>query len=449
MNEAAILGMAPDPGTANRVSGFSEREAWWSLGRCGQVGWGATGPGTRPFQVVFEWSPASVPAYRCSCPAQKTPCAHVLGLMVLWCRRPSLVPVVDMPPNWVVNWQHHRQRQEARTAVPQKVLPASAAPDFTIQPKRLAQMTEGMALLELRLTDLLRQGLATLEDRAETYWSTLAARLVDAKLGGVARRLRALPAEMQRTDWPAAVLSELASIFLLARAFRHLEGLPEGLRTDLLILGGWSPRKEEVLRLAGTADRWLVVGQTFEKEDDHLMARRTWLFGAGGRFALVLDFSWRDAGFDREWPLGTVWRGLLHYYPSAYPLRAVAGEMVPERDAFTVPPGFTGMEAMWDAYAEALAKLPWIPAFPVCLEGVVPLYRTDGFYLVDRGGALLPVAVDERMGWTMVALGAGRPITVLGIWEGASLVVFLAVSGGRFRRLQPYRAPSMEAGEDR
>jgi hypothetical protein len=369
--------------------------------------------------------------------------------MLLLCRHPGVVPVVDPAPNWVSNWLLHRQRRAGRSVQPAEEAAAPASMGVpAVQPKRLEQMTAGMALLEVRLSDLLRQGLVTLEDRAEPFWQSLASRLVDAKLGAVARRLRALPEEMRRSDWPAAVLAEVASVFLLARAYRNLSEHPDGLRHDILTLGGWSPRKEDVLRLPGTTDRWMVAGQVYEKEDDNLLARRTWFVGAGGNFALLLDFSWRDAGFDREWPPGTVWRGTMHPYPSAYPLRMVAGELAPEQDPFEVSEGYLTADELLDAYAAALALLPWIPAFPVCMREMLPIYRAGEFFLVDGCGGLLPVQAETVRGWTLVALGAGRPLTVLGCWDGKAMTIFGVMVGGRFRYLPSHRLaqPTDEGG---
>ncbi|MBK9014443.1 MAG: hypothetical protein IPM82_10320 [Saprospiraceae bacterium] len=271
-------------------------------------------------------------------------------------------------------------------------------------------MSAGLAELESWLLDLFRQGLATLEGQADTYFNDLAARMVDAKLGTLARRIRQLPLLMAEANWHEKILAELGEIYLLLRAFQRLEQLPEPLQDDLLSQAGVNFKKEDILNLEAVSDHWLVAGQTEEAEDGNLLARRTWLIGeATGEVALLLDFSWGGQGFETTFRLGIVLRAEVVFYPSAHPQRGVLKKFEYSEAAFSLRNGFPALAAFADAYAGALSENPWLDRFPAFLEGVVPVFHQKKFVLVDAQRKQLPLDASDDLGWKLVALQLRQP----------------------------------------
>jgi hypothetical protein len=193
--------------------------------------------------------------------------------------------------------------------------------------------------------------------------------------------------------------------------------LPAEVREDVRGLLGWTRSQEELLASDGVRDRWAVLGQRVE-DDGRLRTQRTWLWGhASNRPALVLHFAHGGAPLDASLVVGTAIDAELVFYPGARPLRA----LVKERDA-PVPldgmPGGGPVGAVLEADAAALAANPWTEILPVVLGGGVPIARGDGWALRDAAGELLPLRPRYPNGWTLRALGGGRPIDVFGEWDG-------------------------------
>src|SRR5262249_49634946 len=142
------------------------------------------------------------------------------------------------------------------------------------------------------LRDIVRQGLAGAQSQPHTYWEAMAARMVDAQAPGLARMVRELagvPASGQ--GWQARLLERLARLVLLIEGYRRIDSLPPEEQDDLRAAIGWAQNQDALLAAAGVRDRWLVLGQHVE-EEDNLRVSRTWLWGeACARPALVLAFA--------------------------------------------------------------------------------------------------------------------------------------------------------------
>ncbi len=432
-----ILTLAPDAGTAQRAKSVAHAQRWHSLEGNGRAIWGTLGDPADPYRTAVDFEGMG---FRCTCPVRRLPCKHGIGLLLLFSKNNDAFQLAE-PPDWVADWLKKRSERSATTPVEQPARSPEA--DLALaekrkqnREKRILQMSAGLAELESWLLDLFRQGLATLEGQADTYFNDLAARMVDAKLGTLARRIRQLPLLMNSANWHEKILAELGEIYLLLRAFQRLEQLPEPLQDDLLSLAGVNFKKEDILSLEAVSDQWLVAGQTEEAEDGNLLARRTWLIGeAAGRTALLLDFSWGGQSFETAFRLGTVLRAEVVFYPSAHPQRAVLKKFEYSEAAFSLRNGFPELAAFADAYAGALAENPWLGRFPAFLEGVVPVFHQKKFVLVDSQRKQLPLDASDDLGWKLVALSCGKPIGVFGTWDGEVFSPLSVVVDGQFRGL--------------
>jgi hypothetical protein len=444
-----ILTLAPDPGTAQRAKGVAFAQRWLTLEGNGRAIWGTLGNPADPYQTQVDFQG---PAFRCSCPVRRQPCKHGIGLLLLFSKNNDAFKVADELPDWVANWLANRDKKAAKPA--EKAPARSSEAELALaekrrqnKEKRLYQMAEGLAELESWLTDLFRQGLATLEGQASSYWNEIATRMVDAKLGTLARRLRQIPLLMQqstppfrgpggRADWHEQVLAELGDIYLLVKGFQNIEHLPEGLQDDLLGMAGVNFKKEDILALDGLADNWLVAGQTEVAEEGNLFARRIWLLGeTSQRACLLLEFAWGANPYDTNWRLGSVLRGEVAFYPSAYPHRVLFKQVETAQGPFALQGAYPDFTAFALAYSQALAANPWLSLFPAFLENVLPVFQQEKFALVDKVRNLLPLATDEDLGWKIMAFSAGRPISIFGQWDGKALLPLSAVINGEFRLL--------------
>jgi hypothetical protein len=439
LTEEKILSLSPDTGTAQRARQVAHFRRWHVLEGDGRAIWGEYGNPANPFYVKADLLHL---AAGCTCPVRRKPCKHGIGLLLVFLKSNGVFQVAE-PPAHVANWIKKRDELLNKKKVPEPSRSkeeklALAEVRRQNREKRLFQMAGGLAELESWLTDLFRQGLASLEGQGHDYFQELAARMVDAKLGTLARRIRQLPSLMGQDQWHEKMLAELGDIYLLLKGFQNLQHLPEGLQDDLPGLAGVNLKKEDVLAGGNSLkDCWLVAGQIETQEEGNLTARRTWLIGEKSRrCCLLLDFSWSGNGFESSYLPGSVLTGEVAFYPSAYPQRVLFKNFEPSNGPVQIRCGFASFAAFAKAWAAALSANPWLSPFPAFLENVVPVFQNNAFALVDSERKQLPLLADPASGWKMVALSGGHPTGVFGQWERGAFRPLSTVVEGQFRRLE-------------
>ena len=151
-------------------------------------------------------------------------------------------------------------------------------------------------------------------------------------------------------------------------------------------------RADDVLATPGVADTWAVVASRVVVEG-RLTSQRTWLHGrSSGRWALLLAFATGSARASSPAHPGTEVEATVHFYPGRGQLRVA----LPDGDLRAAPltdwdpPVLTARRAR-EAWRDAVARDPWIEAFPAVVRG--RLSRTDarGCALTDETG-MIPLA---------------------------------------------------------
>ncbi|WLQ35805.1 SWIM zinc finger family protein [Streptomyces castrisilvae] len=410
-----VLALAPDDASRKAGNKLGASASWSDTGLDGTGAvWGlCKGSGSKPYRTVVD---TTGPAYRCSCPSRKFPCKHALGLLLLRAADGTAVPA-GSPPDWAEEWlAGRRDRAEA------KARPAAGGDgpaDPVAARKRAERRAEriggGARELEQRLTDLLRGGLASVEQAGYGLWEETAARMVDAQAPGLAGRVRELGSvAASGPGWPVRLLEECALLHLLDTAWLGLDRLPQPLAATVRTRVGLpAPAEGPPVR-----DRWLVLAQ-YDTPEGKIVTRRIWLYGGeSGRTALLLSFGAAGRSPGHALPVGVTIDAELTPHPGSGRLRAELGERfgVPE-PAGTPPPGVPVGEAI-TAYGRALGDDPWLESWPVTLRDVIPVPGVDGWQLVDaQGREALPVtaaALSRPALWKLVAVSGGGPLTVFG-----------------------------------
>jgi SWIM zinc finger len=414
-----VLALAPDAASRKAGGKLSGAAPWSGAGTAapadgrGTLVWGlCQGSGSKPYQTVVD---ITAPAYKCTCPSRKFPCKHAIGLLLLWSSGGGAVGTAE-PPGWVQEWTTSRQaRAEQRAAAP---APANEAAARRRAERRALRVAEGATELEQRLADQLRSGLAAAGQTGYRAWDEVAARMVDAQAPGLAGRVRELASIPSSGDgWPSRLLEEYGLLHLLGRGYLNRERLPEPLAATVRSRVGFTHEAAELLRGPTVTDLWHVLGQE-DSTDDRLTTRKVWLRGVRtGRSALVLSFGAAGRAPELMLPTGLAVEADLAYHPAARPLRAVLGERRGEPVPTPAPSGAT-VGAALDHYGEALRDDPWLDAWPVVLEGVVPIPGPGGWQLADGDGREA-VPVDPRSAgrpglWRLAAVSGGGPVTVFG-----------------------------------
>jgi hypothetical protein len=427
-----ILSLAPDAPTARRGQDLGTIRKWRNLEGNENALWGeCKSSGVNFYKTQID---LKGPAFKCNCPSRKFPCKHAIGLLFLYVSNSEAFRITGKMPPELSEWLENRKNKSSTPdSKPnnENVEKAKAAAAKKRQ-KRLERMASGFEDLEIWLGDLIRQGLATTEGQAYSFWQDFSARMVDAQIGGVGRKIKSIPLlHGSNTKWPERMLAEFAQMYLLAKGFKNLEKLPDQLQTELLSIAGINIRKDDLLLLKGIIDEWKVVG-IIEGIDDNLNFRRTWIYGKKSRkTTLILDFSFGDAGYETQWATGQCFQAEIVYYPSSFPLRAMVKKQFGNVDFIGQLIGFKTLEAFFIKYAQAIAANPWMLDFPCLLEGVTPFINNGELTLIDKKKKKIPVLNKGNKGWKMLALSGGHPITVFGEWSGELFVPLSVVSEDR------------------
>lgn len=405
-----LLRLAPDAKTleAGRRLFYSRR--WQLVGGDGQWLWGAFpyGNSGKASETAVELTTGR---YVCNCRGRTRPCAHGLALVLMLKNAQDRI-TVGQPPSWLRSVQFRTERKEKLPAVQN----SSAASQR--QQARLELMSDGVEELEIRLIDIARRGIAdTLAQGPDPFLRT-AARLVDAKLPGPAGRLRRLAA-LGPEGTEAEIARILGDLYLFIRAWKHRQELPSDHQEELLQYAGMTTRKEDILGRPGLEDHWLVMGVS-EGTDDKLRFRRVWLRGeTSRRFALILDYAFREQAYERTWPLAASFQGQIHYYPGSYPQRGLFPEPIPGGRPYDGLKGYDSFVALRENYRKALAVNPWLLSYPVYLQAVRPIKHNGLPVLVDDSGDFLPLSDTESSTYyTLLAVSGGGPLKLFGEFDG-------------------------------
>lgn len=420
-----IRSIAPDENTWERARRLAHPPVWRNQSGNEAMVWGeCKGSGGSFYQTAIDWNG---PAYRCSCPVKRMPCKHILALMLLLHNYSDHFRVTHDLPDWAEQWRAARLKRQAKPASPEQEADRSAQREKK-RDQRLDVMAAGIEALDKWLRDMVRQGIAEAENRPASFWEQTAARMTDAKLGSIARRLRMLAFPAAGQSRHLQLLNELGDLFLLVEAFRKLDHLPEGMQQDVLTACGIAQRKSDLDGQPGISDRWVVMGQE-EGEEEQLRFRKVWLWGlATRRFALLLDFAWGDTGFEGYWPTGAVFAGEMCYFPSQYPQRAVARAMSDADISDHNLLAYNTLLELANEYARALALQPWLPQMPALLDAVVPVLHDGKYWLADRERKSCTVVTDDLGGRKLLAVSGGHPVSLFGVWDAGSFRVLSVVS---------------------
>lgn len=399
-----IAEQSADPVKLTHAKSLASVASWRLLGADDDFLWGeCRGNAADWYHVAFDI--ANQTSF-CNCPSRSKPCKHVLALLLLADQGGDAFAIQSQSPEWL-------QALTVKKASKTGKLPT--LPDAA----RLEGMRRGFSDLRQWLQQVISQGLA-IQESTKDSWDHLAARMVDAKLGGIARRIRLLKAQIGESNWPEIILGGLAELYLACKAFENWEKLPPLQQFDLLTLAGVNLRKEDVLGGKPVQDRWLVVGQRFDVEEK-LNVRRTWFLGETTRkITLQLEFAWGNTPFQEEWKMGHAYKAIFVFYPSAFPMRVAVQQFRSDNAAFNIGRGCADFSELGQLFATAIAANPWLSGLPILLDDVTPIAptATTGWGIMDGLMHFIPLHLSTIKAWQLLATAAGKPIQLFGEWNG-------------------------------
>ena len=422
-----VAAVAPSPRSIAAAEPLAIVSRWSAVGADDRALWGrCRGSGAEPYETVVDHTEV---AWRCTCPSRKLPCKHALALLLMWVRG---AVGAGARPESVRSWIDSRDRRPAdeRGAGGRPTPEPGVEPDDghgrgtgdppidrgeldRARDERVARMLEGLTQLDRWLEDRMRTGLADPALARYGTWDELAARLVDARAGALANRVRRLAGLVGAgPDWHSEVLAELGFLHLIAQAGRRLPSLPGELADAVATASGWQVRQADVLGGVPETDHWFVAGRSDVRED-RIEVRRTWLRGErSGRWAMLLSFAAYQQSLDDSFEVGTLVHADLHRYPGGS-LRALAGHRYADPLPFTTPPA-VGVAEACRAIGDAVAREPWLERHPATVR-VAPTVSGGRWVVSDDHGSL-PLICGDRALATLVAASAGSSVDVTIEW---------------------------------
>jgi hypothetical protein len=439
-NPEKVTALAPDHNAAKESRKLATPAVnWVEMGRDDFTVWGRySGTDPAPYEVkidLLKLDRGEKTAFHCTCKSHKLPCKHTIALLFIAVEHPESIPTAELPA-YVSGWLD-KEAVRARTQERKKKRTDRHVDEQQLEKnlaERRSRIRGGLEELERWIENMIAQGLATdPQVRTYTFWDAKAARMIDAQAPGIARWLRDMGGiAVGGGDWIEALLRELGRLYLLIEAFKRFEALPEGVQGDIRAVVGWHQKREELRGNAGVTDRWLVIGQRFDSEEEKLRSQRLWLRGEStGCDALIMEFAYGDEVFETKLSPGTAFDGELVFYPSAYPLRA----FIKNQEGGSFPAGViqgSPLETSLDSYRHAILRNPWLPQYPFLLEGMIPTRYESKWIVRDIAGFYLPVAAEFPHKWSLFALGGNRPIAIAGEWNGIEFLPTGAIVEGRF-----------------
>lgn len=424
------LKLAPDSATADRAKKLTNTKFWRTLAGNPLLIWGeCKSSGLTFYKVAFQ---KKTQTFKCNCASRKYPCKHALALSILLTDQPDAFTVTENLPQWVTDWvEKGAPAVQAQTTEQAQVNAENRQKNFS---KRLDRMLAGLDELENWLLDTLRQGIAALEQQPFSYWTAISARIHDAQLSAIGKRIKNIPVLIGTDeDWPAKVLSELTAYYLLIRGLRKMEELPLNIQQDLLTVAGVSTKKDELFQYGQTVkDTWMILGQ-IEGVEEKLNFRRTWVLGfETKRYGLILDFAFGRHPYTANYRTGNVFVGQVVFYPSNAPIRiAVKEKLVLDRRVKRII-GFDTFTDYLVFYTKNLAANPWQIALPCNLEEITPVINKDQLLLLDKDQKIVPVFQNEKTKWKILAASGGHPFNLFGEWSGEKLLPLSLTINGQF-----------------
>lgn len=429
-----ILGLAPDHLQANAAETAAKPENWSSLGINNSYAWGSFSTNqSTPYHSIIALPHVGL---SCDCPSRKLPCRHSISLLLLLAERPELfTPEADS--NWMA-LINERAAQHTNLAAHSPVTAASAQAPASYK-QRLARVKAGMRELELWLRDMIHQGTAALVDKPPLYWREMADRLIDEQAFETAKEVRYLSTlPNSRPDWPVEILRRAGRLYLLTQGFSRYDSLAAEAQADLRFAAGWfiDPGHEWS---ETHHDSWLIFGKRLEVSGGENLLH-VWLWGNRLKRPAHLIRSLQRIDLDsRPFVSGSEFDGTLHFFPSAWPVRAELAGIHDATPSSTPVSGYRSLQKARHAYGRALSLNPWVQQYPLLLQAMKVQHDGQRWLIHDGEGYTVPLPEKTLIGWHLQRVTFSEEVAIFGEWDGRVFRPLTLRQDGRWLDLHTLR----------
>lgn len=347
--------------------------------------------------------------FHCNCSSKLQPCRHALALLILFLDKPTAFKPAK-PADAMLDWWSQLSEKEPE---PKKAkLPSGTSASL---PKRLAKMKLGILELDTWLQDVMRQGLSNLAGESQSSLESIRQRLTDAGLGG----LRGIIDEVEEiltssTRWPELILPPLARLKGLSKGLEKFDELKPIWQKEILLQCGVYVRKEELEALPIVEDQWAVLWTEITERADGGHQRKAWLYGQdSARYALLLEFNFREPKFVQLPSVGRWFKAALTYYPSPYPLRALLRWTSPSTLPLETMDYLENFEALQDHMRASLKMNPWQRSIPIAVNISGIYAKREQILAIDHAQSVVELQIEQEPKWKLLAISQDFESSIL------------------------------------
>jgi len=198
IDEAFVDSQAPNAAAIKNARGVVAKRKLVGLFRSpdGTLMFGdCKGSGAENYRPSADFSDATKPVYRCTCPSHQFPCKHSLAMLYAYAQGMKVVEK-EVPADISEKRAKIQQRAEKKKDEVEKPRQVNTS----ALKKKIQTQLEGLNLLEALVNDLVRAGLGTLNSKSARSMEEQAKQLGNAYLPGAQNALHALTGLFYRSQ---------------------------------------------------------------------------------------------------------------------------------------------------------------------------------------------------------------------------------------------------------
>jgi len=420
----AILKLSRNKLTVHQAQKIAKESYWKKTSFYQKIMWGTfKGKSIQSYMVAVDLSdPIS---FRCNCSSAQNPCKHGLGLLLFYRDQEDRFKSKSELPAVINKWQLSKTVEKdprlLEIAELQKKEKAALTRN-TNREKRIALMRSGAFRLQEWIQDVLKRGLAELEGQPLSFWEEVQSRVVDHKLGGISRYFIEMQEMIIYDDlWIDKMPHKFAWLNQVLSGLQNFDQWKPEWQNELLRIGGVTTKSSDLQQLPGVEDDWGILHSEEGETDNGGYFRKSWMLGKKThRLGYQLDYNYQEMKFPQLPKPGRWFSGEVVFYPGPVALRFILRKWGTALLNIKELPGVESFSALNAYYLANMQLNPWLLELPVVIQDVIPSY-TKSFFLRDKNNQQLSLPGEEQCYWKILAISAGAPIAVFGIWNGYEL----------------------------
>lgn len=409
LTEEQISKLAPDASSEKAGRGLAVPAKWELCEYSERALWGhCRGSGKNPYQTQVDLQNI---AFKCSCPSRKFPCKHSLGLLLLHAARPELFNRTE-EPEWVKAWLEKRtanaEKKEKRIQEKTNKPVDEKAQQRRVN-ERIRKVNDGVEELQVRLKDMLRNGLLNIPEKIYTLVPEMRRRLIDAQAPGLAGMISELTTiDFDTEAWKHDLTARLSRIYLLTESYKNIESLSPEWQDEVRSLIGFTQAKEEVLSSHAVTDTWMVM-YVREVKQDKITVQYHWLYGkSSGLHALYLQFVPPGVIPEITFLAGSFISADMYFYKGVLPQRVLFKQYAASDDVFA-PQAYPSVSAATKAFREAVTRNPFITEVPIVVAGIRLTQQGDELHAIDTDKHTALLHLTEKARRRLLLITGGKP----------------------------------------